>query len=337
MDPSTTNGHEAAFYEKREGGNIQCVLCPHNCVIRKEKYGVCGVRKNKGGTLYSEIYGRLTSVAMDPIEKKPLYHFYPGTRILSIGTKGCNMKCPYCQNWHISQDRTAQTTYYSKEDIVRAAVHETPIGIAYTYSEPIIWFEYVLDTSLLAREQGLKNVMVTNGFINQEPLLRLLEVIDAMNIDLKSFRENTMVKVQKARLTDVLKTIDAAHAGGCHIEITTLVVTGINDDMDEMRDIIDFIASVDKNIPWHVSRYYPNYKYDRDATDIGFLMKVHEEAGKKLNFVYCGNIPLGKTGHDTICPSCKSTAVSRSGYLTKLINLKDGKCSTCGYDLGIIQ
>ncbi|OHD71340.1 MAG: AmmeMemoRadiSam system radical SAM enzyme [Spirochaetes bacterium RBG_16_49_21] len=331
------NDHEASFYEKRSGGSVQCWLCPHNCVIRDQKYGVCGVRKNSGGTLYSEIYGRLTAVAMDPIEKKPLYHFYPGSRILSIGTKGCNMKCPYCQNWHISQDRTAQTTYYPSADIVAAAVQEKSIGIAYTYSEPVIWYEYVRDTSLLGRKKGLKNVMVTNGFINQEPLTELLEFIDAMNIDLKSFREETMAQVQKARLAEVLETIKTAHAGGCHIEITTLVVTGINDDRGEMRDIMDFIASVDKNIPWHISRYHPSYKYDREATDIEFLMKVREEAGEKLNYIYCGNIPAGAVGHDTLCPSCKSTAINRNGYFTKIENLDGSSCSKCGYDLGIIR
>jgi len=331
------NAHEASFYEKRENGSVRCRLCPHNCVILDGKYGICGVRKNSAGLLYTEIYGRLTAVAMDPIEKKPLYHFYPGSRILSIGTRGCNMKCPYCQNWHISQDRTARTSHYSSEEIVEAAIKEKSVGIAYTYSEPIIWYEYVSDTAIMARDKGLKNVMVTNGFINREPLEKLLDYIDAMNIDLKSFREDTMRKVQKASLPDVLATIQTAHARGCHIELTTLVVTGINDDMDEMNDIIDFIASVDKNIPWHISRYYPNYKYDRQATDVQFMMKAHEEAEKKLNFVYCGNVSSDERGHDTHCPSCKTTVISRSGYYTRIENLKGGSCSRCGYDLGIIH
>lgn len=329
--------HEADFYEKRNAGNVQCRLCPHNCLIHSGKHGICGVRKNSGGTLISEIYGRLTSVAMDPIEKKPLYHFHPGSRILSIGTKGCNMKCPYCQNWHISQDRSARTTYYSSDDIVRMAEQENSIGIAYTYSEPVIWYEYIRDTSLLAKKKNLKNVMVTNGFINQEPLLKLLECIDAMNIDLKSFREDTMFRVQKARLAEVLEAIKTAHRGGCHIEITTLVVTGINDDLNEMRDIIDFIASVDKNIPWHISRYYPNYKYDRQATDIEFLVKVRDEAIRKLNHVYCGNVSADDPGHDTVCPSCKTIIIRRSGYSTRIEKLQGGRCSACGYELGIIR
>ena len=329
--------HEAAFYEKTDQRSVRCALCPHNCHIQENKSGICGVRKNSGGTLYTEIYGRLTSMAMDPIEKKPLYHFHPGGSILSIGTKGCNMKCPYCQNWHISQDHAARTSYYPPEKIVDAAISEGSIGIAYTYSEPVIWFEYVRDTAVLAKEKKLANVLVTNGFINPEPLLQLLPLIDAMNIDLKSFRDETMRKVQKARLPEVLATIKTAHGRGCHIELTTLVVTGINDDMDEMKDIIDFIASVDKNIPWHISRYYPSYKYDRPATDIGFMMKVHAEAEKKLNFVYCGNVSSQEPGHDTRCPSCKATVISRSGYFTRVEGLDGGRCSRCGSELGIIR
>ncbi len=331
------NAHEAAHYEKLNTGDVRCRLCPHNCLIREGKHGICDARKNSGGALITEIYGRLTALAMDPIEKKPLYHFHPGSSILSIGTRGCNMKCPYCQNWHISQDHGAHTSYHSSQDIVAAAVSEGSIGIAYTYSEPIIWFEYVLDTAVLAREKKLANVMVTNGFINREPLEELLRIIDAMNIDLKTFREDTMKKVQKANLPDVLATIRLAHERRCHIELTTLVVTGINDDMAEMKDIIDFISSVDRNIPWHISRYYPNYRYDKGATDVSFMMKVHEEAEKKLNYVYCGNVSSNERGHDTRCPSCGTTVISRAGYVTRKENLKNGSCSRCGFNLGIIQ
>lgn len=331
------NKHEAAFYEKIDGSTVHCVLCPHNCIIHDGKTGVCGVRINKGGVLYSEIYGRLTSLAMDPIEKKPLYHFHPGTRILSIGTKGCNMKCPYCQNWQISQDRAARTSYYTSDDIVNMALKEKSIGIAYTYSEPMIWYEYVMDTSAKAKEHNLANVLVTNGFINQPPLERLLERIDAMNIDLKSFREETMKRVQKAKLADVLSTIKTAHGGGCHIELTTLVVTGVNDDMAELKDIIGFIASVDKNIPWHISRYYPNYKYGQPETDVDFIMRVHEEAEKKLTYVYCGNVAYGERGHDTRCPSCGKTVISRRGYSTRVDGMSGRACANCGFNLGIVR
>ena len=268
---------EADYYNLLENGKIKCMLCPHNCIISNGKSGICGVRRHADSKLITDIYGMLTSIAIDPIEKKPLYHFYPSSEILSIGTKGCNMKCPYCQNWHISQDMSVETSFYSAESIVNIALEKNSIGIAYTYSEPVIWLEYVLDCSKPTRERGVKNVMGTNGFINEEPLNDLLEYTDAMNIDLKTFNEDTYKKVQKGNLTDILNTIKISHEKGCSIEITTLVVSGINDNFEEMKDIINFIASVDKNIPWHISRYYPNYKYEKPATSIEFggIMAIH--------------------------------------------------------------
>ncbi|MCP4138339.1 MAG: AmmeMemoRadiSam system radical SAM enzyme [bacterium] len=326
---------EALYYETMENGDTRCKLCPHNCLIHADGYGVCGTRKNIDAKLYTEIYGELTASAMDPIEKKPLYHFHPGSSILSIGTRGCNFKCPYCQNWNISQDLSANTSYHSPEDIVTAAANQGSVGIAYTYSEPSIWFEYVLDTARLARKKGLKNVLVTNGFINKEPLLDLLEYTDAMNIDLKAFKPETYKKVQKGNLEAVLETIKTAYEKGCHVEITTLIVTGVNDTIEEMTDIIDFIASIDKNIAWHISRYHPSYKYTKSATDIDFILNVHNEGMKKLNFVYCGNVPSSYGGSDTVCPSCHTVVVSRSGYFTRVEFLQDGKCSKCGTVLGI--
>ena len=304
-------------------------------MIADARTGVCGVRRNSGGKLFTEIYGQCTALAMDPIEKKPLYHFFPGSKILSIGTRGCNLKCPYCQNWHISQDLSADTSYYTPESIVKIARERGSVGIAFTYSEPVIWFEYVMDTAKLARESGLKNVLVTNGFINIPPLDELLTQIDAMNIDLKAFKDETYKKVQKAKLSPVLKAIEHAYRKGCHVEITTLVVTGLNDDIEEMRGIVDFIHSLDRNIPWHISRYYPNYQYDEPPTDIDFMFRVCEEASKKLNFVYCGNVPSGNRGNNTICPSCGSTSVSRVGFFSKIERLKQGKCTKCGTDLNI--
>ncbi|TFH43683.1 MAG: AmmeMemoRadiSam system radical SAM enzyme [Chrysiogenales bacterium] len=328
---------EAAFYEKLDNGAVRCVLCPHNCVIKSDSHGICGVRTNKSGVLTTGIYGRLTAIAMDPIEKKPLYHFHPGSRILSIGTKGCNMKCPYCQNWNISQNTSAHTTCHSPEDIVELAVNEGSIGIAYTYSEPSIWYEYVYDTAVLAGKKGLANVLVTNGFINPEPLDRLLDHVDALNIDLKTFREDTYRKVQKARLGPVLETIINAHRRGSHVEITTLIVTGMNDDIDEMRDIMGFISGLDRKIPWHISRYYPNYEYVAPETDIGFMVQVREEAEKRLDFVYCGNVPSAAEGQHTRCPSCGATVLARSGYLTRIQGLDGGRCSSCGFDIGVIR
>jgi pyruvate formate lyase activating enzyme len=327
---------EAKYYSVKSDERVECGLCPHNCIIKPDKTGICGVRKNIHGKLYTLIYGEVTGLAMDPIEKKPLYHFYPGSRIISIGTKGCNFKCSFCQNWHISQDLKAHTTYYSPEAIIDMALQNNSVGIAYTYSEPSIWFEYVLDCSVLARKQGFKNVLVTNGFINKEPLSELLPYTDAMNIDLKSFKESTYTKIEKGKLENVLTTIKIA-SEKCHVELTTLVVTGINDDISEMRDIIEWISSVNKNIPWHVSRYSPNFKYDAPPTDVEFIVKVCEEASKKLNYVYSGNISDSYGSNNTICPSCKNTAVTRIGYLTRITGLTNGKCSKCGFDLNIKQ
>lgn len=325
---------EARHYRKGREGRLECVLCPHNCSIAEGKTGICDVRGNSGGTLYSDIYGRVSSIAMDPIEKKPLYHFHPGTQILSIGTVGCNMKCSYCQNWNISQNTAASTSFYEPAAVVRSASREGSVGVAYTYSEPIVWFEYVMDCAKEARAAGLKNVMVTNGFVNPAPLEELLGLVDAMNIDLKTFRDETYRKFQKGRLQPVLDTITRVR-GACHVELTTLVVTGINDDMAEMRDIIDWIASLDKTIPWHVSRYYPNYRHDAPPTDIAFIMNVYEEARRKLDFVYCGNIPGGANGSDTVCPSCGAIVINRRGYSTKVVALDNGRCAACGADLGI--
>ncbi len=328
---------EARHYLKREKRQIHCELCPHNCVIYPGRTGICGARRNENGTLITDIYGRISSMAMDPIEKKPLYHFYPGREILSIGTRGCNFKCPYCQNWQISQDMNARTAYHTPEQIAAAADERNSIGIAYTYSEPMIWFEYVMDTGLLARERGLKNIMVTNGFINRAPLSELLTLVDAMNIDLKAFREDTYREVNKGRLKNVLDTVEQSAASGCHVEVTTLIVTGMNDSMEEMRGIIDFIASVNPSIPWHISRYFPNYRYDREATDVSFITEVYREAKKKLHFVYCGNVSIGSEGSDTVCPKCGVVVINRSGYFTSIKNLKDGSCSECGENLGIMQ
>ncbi len=326
---------EAQYYISKPNDKVECLLCPHNCVIQKNKTGICGARTNIDGRLISIIYGEVTAVSMDPIEKKPLYHFYPGSDILSIGTKGCNFKCLFCQNYHISQDMNAHSEYYSPEDIVKTAIQKQSIGIAYTYSEPFIWYEYVMDCSRLARENNLKNVFVTNGFINPDPLNDILKYADAMNIDLKTFRDETYKKVSKGKLSNVLDTIKTA-SSKCHVELTTLIVTGINDDIKEMKDIIDFIYSIDPDIPWHISRYHPSYKYNAPATDINFILRVYEEARKKLNFVYCGNIPSSCGGSDTICPKCKTAVISRNGYNVSINSLKNGKCAKCGNNLKII-
>lgn len=327
---------EAMFYNK-ENDIANCRLCPHNCRIREGKTGLCQVRKNISGVLYSMNYGQVTSMAMDPVEKKPLYHFYPGTEIFSIGTKGCNLKCPYCQNWSISQDPEALSRFYPPEDIVRKALAARSMGIAYTYSEPMVWYEYVKDTVPVAREHGLKNVLVTNGFINREPLEGIVDQIDAMNIDLKCYDADKYRRVHKAELENIKETIKISHDRGCHVEITTLVVPGINDSLDEMISLAEFIASVDKTIPWHLSRYHPAYKYDREPTDIDFINEIWDAGSDILDYVFTGNIHPSLSHSDTVCPSCHTVVISRSGYNTVVKDVKSGKCRQCGHDLGIIQ
>lgn len=326
--------NEALFYNKETTG-LRCSLCPHNCLIKESAAGVCGVRKNKGGVLYTENYGEITSLAMDPIEKKPLYHFYPGSQILSIGTRGCNLKCPYCQNWSISQNVSAPSSYKKPEEIVDLAAENNSAAIAYTYSEPVVWYEYIYDTARIAHDRGIKNVMVTNGFINEEPLVKLLPFIDAMNIDLKCYDESNYKKIHKGGLEPVKNTIKTAHAKGCHVEVTTLIVTGINDNLDEMIETAEFIASVNKGIPWHVSRYHPSYKYNEPSTSVELVIDVYEAASEILDFVFTGNLHGISTGSDTICPSCKNLIISRSGYHTVIKDLKGSSCGNCGYNLGV--
>lgn len=326
-----------ALYYKKNNKNTQCLLCPHKCILSDNKAGICGVRENKGGKLFTSIYGEVTSMAMDPIEKKPLYHFFPGTEIFSIGTKGCNLKCPFCQNWSISQDLTVRSSYRDPGDIVKMALSANSIGVAYTYSEPVIWFEYVKDTAIMARERGLKNVMVTNGFVNPEPLNELSGFIDAMNIDLKCYNHDIYKKVMKADLEAVKDTIRRAHDLGCFLELTTLIVTGINDNFDELMELAGFIASIDKRIPWHLSRYYPSYKYSKPATDVDFITDVWESAIEILDYVFTGNIHPTDARSDTVCPSCHTVVISRNGYHTVIKELDKGKCAQCGYDLGIIH
>ncbi|HOP64277.1 MAG TPA: AmmeMemoRadiSam system radical SAM enzyme [Spirochaetota bacterium] len=327
---------EAQYYLQK-GETVECRLCPHRCHISEGKSGICGVRENRKGKLYSTIYGEVTSMAMDPIEKKPLYHFYPGSEIFSIGTKGCNLRCPFCQNWSISQDLSARSSYRSPEEIVKMAEGSGSFGIAYTYSEPTIWFEFVKDCSLAAKERGLKNVLVTNGFVNPEPLKEMTGFIDAMNIDLKCYSHDTYKKVLKAGLDAVKETIKGAHAGGCHVEVTTLVVPGMNDNMKELVELAEFIASVDKKIPWHLSRYYPSYKYEKPATNVSFLTEVWEEGNRILDFVFTGNVHPSESRSDTVCPNCNTVIISRTGYHTVVKELENGKCKSCGHELGIIH
>lgn len=281
---------EAMFFERKDD-KIQCLLCPHQCVIGPGKYGICSVRTNQEGALKTINYGEITSLALDPIEKKPLYHFHPGKNILSVGTYGCNFTCAFCQNYSIAQFKSKSVYMSSEELIDRALNAPNNIGLAFTYNEPTIWYEFVYDTAKLIKEKHpeLKTVMVTNGFINPEPLQKILPYIDAMNIDLKAFSEDYYRKVCGGSLKPVLRTIETA-GKSCHVEVTTLVVTGLNDSKEEIEKISRFLAGIDKNIPLHLSRYFPTYKMDLPATDIEVMRAGMEVAKKHLNYVHLGNV-----------------------------------------------
>ena len=279
---------KAMFYEKR-GENTACKLCAHGCVIKLDRTGLCGVRKNIGGELYTLNYGKLSAINIDPVEKKPLKHFMPGTKTLSIGSYGCNFSCLYCQNWNIAHETPSYLVEKTPEEIVDMTIEEGYPSISYTYNEPTVFYEFMLDTAKLAKEKGLMNIMVTNGFIQREPIELLLQYIDAMNIDLKTFRAETYKSICGGRLEPVKETIKIA-AKKCHVEVTTLIVTGMNDNEQELTELFEWLASVDKGIPLHITRYFPAYKYNEPPTDVEFMRKMHEKAKRYLDNVYLGNI-----------------------------------------------
>jgi len=281
---------DAQFWEKH-GDKIRCCLCPHNCKIGEKQYGLCSVRTNMEGNLKTINYGEITAMALDPIEKKPLYHFHPGSKILSVGSFGCNFSCGFCQNYSIAQYR-AKSRYFSPEELIETCRQiDDNIGIAFTYNEPSIWYEYVYDTAKKLKEMypQYKVVLVTNGYIQEEPLAQLLPYVDAMNIDLKSFRQDYYNKICGGDIENVLNTIEKSY-DKCHIEITTLLVNGLNDSEEEVKKIASFLASLDKNIPLHLTRYFPNYKIHRPPTDIDVMKKARDVASEYLSHVHLGNI-----------------------------------------------
>lgn len=282
----------AMFFDKIEDSKVHCRLCPHDCVIKPGAVGVCRVRKNIDGNLYSLNYARIASISHDPIEKKPLNRFHPGSHILSAGTFGCNLKCPFCQNWSIAH-KDAETVEVSPAALVDKAlltVKNGNIGIAYTYNEPSIWYEYVYEASILAREKGLANVLVTNGFISRDPLEQLLPYIDAMNIDVKAYTETFYNEICRGSLNNVKETVEAA-AGRCHVEVTTLVIPGLNDSVEEIGELASWLASISREIPLHLSRFFPNYKMtDIPPTPVDTLTRAREKAMGHLKYVYLGNV-----------------------------------------------
>ncbi len=328
---------EALFWEVLEDDRVRCRLCPHGCVMCEGASGICGVRRNVGGRLQSLVYGLAISAGADPIEKKPLFHVRPASRAYSIATVGCNLKCAFCQNSDISQ-YPAETGRVTGDDLPPALVVEEALRtgcevIAYTYTEPTIYIEYALDTARIAKAAGIRNVFVTNGYIEPDVVRKDLKgLIDAANIDLKAFSDSFYRRLCGARLGPVLEAIGAYHASGIWIELTTLLIPGENDSDRELREIAGFIRSLSADIPWHISRYYPRYKYDAApptaVADLERARNIGLEAG--LNFVYTGNV-MGHEGESTYCPSCGRRIITRRGFQVAEISLQDGRCAFCNH------
>jgi len=330
--------HEADYYEKQAGEVVHCLLCPQDCRIRPGGVGFCRVRKNEGGILYATRYARAASYAMDPVEKKPLYHFHPGTWVFSLGAFGCNLRCRHCQNWELSQGDGPDTELQPRKAVEIAAGWSEPgrrcIGLAYTYSEPLVWIEYVRDTAELAHEAGLKNVLVTNGYIREEPLRDLLPHVDAMNVDVKSFSDDFYREICSGRLEPVLRTVETAHAAGCHVEVTCLLITGLNDGPDEIAELVDWLAGVSPDIPLHFSRYFPSWKMTRPATPLTSLERAVRIASDKLHYVYVGNAWEVDAG-ETLCPSCGTVLIRRRGFSSCAVELDGPTCRNCGREVNI--
>ncbi len=325
---------EAQYYTKLDNNKVQCNLCPHDCVLKENKYGICKVRVNHNGKLITENYGKVSGYHFDPIEKKPLYHFYPGKEILSIGSIGCNLHCQFCQNHEIAQTGVHQYAHIrelSSGAIVNAALRQkNNMGIAYTYNEPLVFYEFMRDTALNAKQNGLKNVMVTNGFIKSEPLKSLLSFIDAFSVDLKAFTDDFYRKVTFSKLNPVLESLKTIKKSGSFLEVTNLVIPTLNDDEKKFEELVLWIKNeLGKDTVLHISRYHPMYKMRIESTVPDKLFALFEIANQHLDFVYLGNLHSEK-GQNTYCPACNKMVIERSGYYTKKTGVdKNGNCSYC--------
>jgi len=327
--------YEALLYEKLADNKVRCQLCAHHCLIADGKRGICRVRENKAGVLYSIIYGKLIAAHVDPIEKKPMFHFYPGSRSFSIASPGCNFDCQWCQNWEISQGDSAAAAarcpYTPPQDVVSAAKREGCQSISYTYTEPTVFFEFTQDVGILAREVGLKNVYVSNGYMSPQTIALLARWLDAANVDIKAFSDEVYRKHIGARLQPVLDACSLLKQAGVWLEITTLLIPGLNDDEAQIRGLTRYIArELGAETPWHVSRFFPRYKYQNaDATSLGSIEKAME-IGKAegLRYVYAGNI-AGSA--DTYCPQCGAVLIKRTGMSTLSSRVSHkGACPVCG-------
>jgi pyruvate formate lyase activating enzyme len=326
---------KAMLWERIENSRVHCYLCAHHCRIDDGGFGFCGMRENEGGELYTHAYGSVIANHVDPIEKKPLYHFLPGSYAYSIATIGCNFRCGFCQNWKISQvsarDGSAEGYELKPEEVVREALKNNCKSISYTYTEPTIFFEYAYDTAKQAKEKGLRNTFVTNGYMTKDTIEAIKPYLDAANIDLKFFKDESYKEVCKGALHPVLDSIRNMKEAGIWVEVTTLIVPGENDSLEELQDMAEFIAGVGKEIPWHISRYHPDFTYAEtgpDSTPLETMekaKKIGKEAG--LEYVYLGNV-IDICA--TLCPKCGEVLIERAGFGADVLeNFIDGACGNC--------
>lgn len=323
---------KARYWAQKENKSTLCRLCPNSCLITPGNTGSCKVRRNDDGELTLPFYGDISSMGVDPIEKKPLYHFMPGSQIFSIGFVGCSLKCPFCQNHSISQSAKVRTNHLEPEEVVSLAKEQSSMGVAYTYSEPTIHSEFLIETAIRSREAGLKNVLVSNGYLNSFPAEEVLELMDAANIDLKSFNPDFYRQELKGKLQPVLDFITMA-AEKTALEVTTLVIPGKNDSPEEIEEIARFLASLGKPVAYHLSRYYPTFKYSIPSTPIESVEQLAETAREHLPYVYLGNVGYNET--NTYCPNCGVLLIRRSGYSVHIEHLKNTACSQCGTEIPI--
>jgi pyruvate formate lyase activating enzyme len=329
---------EAKLYRKKDNQKVQCITCAHRCIIAPGKRGICGVRENREGKLYLLVYGKAVALHVDPIEKKPLFHFMPGAPAMSVATVGCNMHCFNCQNADISQMPKDQSRIQGEdmtpENLIQATVRQQCQIIAYTYTEPAVFWDYAYDTAKLANQKAIKNVFVTNGYLSKESLEEISPFLDGANVDLKAFRDATYKSICGARLKPVLDTIRRMKELEIWMEITTLLIPGLNDSEEELKEIARFIHGIDPAIPWHISRFYPTYRMtDRPPTSVESIQKARNigiEAG--LRYVYPGNIP-GDEGESTFCHQCRTRLIHRRGYQIVDNRLSGGKCPECGSEI----
>jgi len=339
MSTSGLGSSEARFYAP-EGDKVRCSLCPHSCLIANQKRGLCGVRENRDGKLYSLIYGLASSIHPDPIEKKPLFHFLPGTISLSFGSIGCNLFCRHCQNFSISRARIGDLdlTEVTLEEVVEMARRASAKSVSWTYNEPTIWHEFTTDASRAVHAAGMKTNYVTNGYIQEEPLRELKGIIDAMNIDVKAFTESFYREICGGRLAPVLRACELAFELGIHVELTYLIIPGHNDSEGEVKNFCRWVAdSLNSRVPIHFSAFHPDYKLtDVPRTSNKTLTMAYETARKAgIDFVYVGNVQVGDED-DTFCPKCGTRVIDRDGFWVKSTDLKGSRCGKCGAELNLV-